>query len=283
MEKRISYSDISSKKIESDLVQNFKDISQVIRLYPKIYPEKFPTEYATDNEYGAKYIFNSKGKLRKTFKMNGYIKFDVAEEAYTLKSDIDIVNYTYFGSKKYPKNTEQVVTGKLNEILGNNINVANTQGERVRKLAECVRLLRPLQARREQRSVLEYFTNHDVYVTERDTLRKCKKEMLKLGLNKKEISKVLHGGTFNDVKFLDGMTVKEKLLHPESKDVLLYNRIPKDSSYDLLPGDDNLLPNNEINLQRNSLVIDDLDEKSEIMNNEIKEEEISKVNVKTQQ
>ena len=56
------------------------------------------------------------------------------------------------------------------------------------------------------------------------------------------------------------MTVKEKLLHPESKDVLLYNRIPNDSSYDLLPGDDNLLPNNEINLQRNSLVIDDLDD-----------------------
>ena len=38
--------------------------------------------------------------------------------------------------------------------------------------------------------------------------------MKRLGLSRKEISKVLHGGAFNDVKFNDGVSVREQLEKP---------------------------------------------------------------------
>ena len=38
--------------------------------------------------------------------------------------------------------------------------------------------------------------------------------MKRLGLSRKEISKVLHGGSFNDVIFNDGVSVREQLSKP---------------------------------------------------------------------
>jgi hypothetical protein len=95
---------------------------------------------------------------------------------------------------------------------------------------------------------------------ERDTLRQCKKEMLSLGLDAKEISKVLHGGAFNEVKFNDGMNVREKQQNPNMKDTISSNEVSNQVNVEI------------INEKRKSLVIEDAIDKSEILDNKIEEE-----------
>lgn len=224
MTMRKAYGDIPRATIEKDLKQNFAEICKVIRLYARIHPERFPFNEAETNPAvrdvsNSDCVFDSKGKLRSVFKMNGIPKFDAEEYSYTLKNVNPKIEYRYFGTKAHPRDTKSYILNKVNEIIGDH-QAINSQGDRVKKLAECVRLLRPLQARRENRSILEFFTNHKLYVVERDTLRACKENMKRLGLSREEISKVLHGGAFNSVKFNDGMTVYAKQSHPEEKDYI---------------------------------------------------------------
>ena len=237
--KAYAYDNLEIKDIEKKIKENYKEICKVIRLYAKIHPEKFPFNDPTANVSDTYLVFNSKGKLRKEFLIKeDFFKFDIEDNAYTFRNRAREFKKEYFGNKARPKDTMTFVLKELNTMLGGKNHVIETQGERVRKLAECVRFLRPLQARRDNRSIFEYITNHDVYVAERDTLRKCKEEMKRLGLSKQEISKVLHGGAFNDVKFNDGLTVRSKQLRPNEKDSI----IPEQ-----LIGDGDLLVNQDVN------------------------------------
>lgn len=208
MEEMRAYTIFSEKEIAANLEENFEEVSKVLGLYVKLYPEKFPAEERERN-----FIFDSKGKLRSTFKsQHNAHKIDFLESAERLADKAENTAKIYYRQFSNPEDSKNFILGKLNEIL--NRQEENPQIDRVTKLAECVRLLRPLQAKRERRSVLQYFTNKKVYVSERDTLRQCKEEMKRLGLSKKEISKVLHGGSFNDVIFNDGVSVREQLSKP---------------------------------------------------------------------
>jgi hypothetical protein len=84
--------------------------------------------------------------------------------------------------------------------------------------------------------------------------------MLSLGLDAKEISKVLHGGAFNEVKFNDGMNVREKQQNPNMKDTISSNEVSNQVNVEI------------INEKRKSLVIEDAIDKSEILDNKIEEE-----------
>ena len=219
MQERRSYANKPIKKVASELNQNFDQICKAVRLYALIHPEKFTREEGVPvSEYNE--VFNSRGKLRTVFKKDGVKKFDSKDLASTFAKRVEDMEYSFFGSARTPKDPRVFIVDKINRIIGGKEQIPNSQGERVRKLAECVRILRPLQARRESRSVFEFLTNHKVYVAERDTLRQCKLEMQRLGLSKEEISKVLHGGSFNNVRFNDGLTVFTKLQHPEQIDTL---------------------------------------------------------------
>lgn len=219
MEDYQAYSRTSIEKIKSDLKQNFYEISKVLRLYVKIHPEKFPLNEpseVTNNDY----VFDSKGKLRSTFKMDSLSKFDREDYAYEFFERLDKISKIDFEKSPNVNVTKAFILKHVKSIIAGNGQKEITQGERVRRLAECVRFLRPLQAKRENRNFWDYFTNRKVYIAERDTLRQCKEEMKALGLSREEISKVLHGGAFNSVKFNDGMTVYMKQLHPENTDYI---------------------------------------------------------------
>ena len=276
-ESRIAYSDISERTIKNDLEQNFKDFSKVVRLYPLLHPERFPRELAVipneAKDYARSYyIFTTKGKLRDVFKMNGTVRFNSADMAYDLKSKSKEVSIFLYGSNNRAQTTERFVYNKVKQIIESRDKIHNSQGDRVRKLAECVRLLRPIQAKREKRTFLDFIINHKVYVAERDVLRKCKQEMTRLGLDRTEISKVLHGGTFQDVKFIDGMTVRRKMMNPNEKDILRSTEVVKQ--------EDNI----EINLDNNKIqqiIVEDaanLDD-SKSVSNEIIEEEVKEVKI----
>ena len=224
MEDYQAYSRTSVKTIKSDLKQNFYEISKVLRLYVEMHPEKFPFDASSDirpNDY----VFDSKGNLRSTFKMDSISKFDREDYAYEFFERLDKISKIDFEKSPNVNVTKTFILKHVKSIIAGNGQKEITQGERVRRLAECVRFLRPLQAKREHRSFWDYFTNRKVYIAERDTLRQCKEEMKRLGLSKKEISKVLHGGDFNSVKFLDGSTVYIKQLHPEDEDTIQMEEI----------------------------------------------------------
>lgn len=269
MELRKAYTDTPTKAIESDLKQNFAEICKVIRLYVRIHPEKFPLQ---EGQFGRNFtdvsvkncIFNTKGKLRSVFKMNGIPKFRADDYASTLKDITPKIDYRYFGTKVNPRDTKSYILNKVNEIIGDP-QAINSQGDRVKKLAECVRLLRPLQAKRENRNIFEFFTNHKLYVAERDTLRACKENMKRLGLSREEISKVLHGGAFNSVKFNDGMTVYSKQLHPEAKDYIQTEELLNSGELfkvDLEPEKVALKDETVLNEHRNSIEVNEAFENS---------------------
>lgn len=255
MTEKKAYTTFSTKKLENELKNNFNEISKVMRLYVELNPDKFPVEERQNN-----HIFNSNGKLRSTFKQkHADIYLDVDLYVEFLKDKAVRTSKEYFGKFTDPKKAQEALLNRVNKIIRKDEPITS-QGDRVARLAECVRLLRPLQAKRENRSILQYFTNHDVYVMERDTLRQCKKEMLSLGLDAKEISKVLHGGAFNEVKFNDGMNVREKQQNPNMKDTISSNEVSNQVNVEI------------INEKRKSLVIEDAIDKSQILDNKIEEE-----------
>jgi hypothetical protein len=209
MEEKKSYSSFSTKEIANDLKNNFNKISKVVGLYVKLNPDKFPL-----HERERSRVFTSKGKLRSVFKQDMKIRgikyeFDALEAASVLRKNAVDTGYQYFRKFSNPKKAQDFLVGKVKTILNGNGELVNSPADKVRKLAECVRLLRPLQAKRDHRSIWEFFTNHKVYVMERDTLQKCKDEIKSLGLSADEITKVLKGKAFNDVVFDDGKTVRE--------------------------------------------------------------------------
>ena len=254
MEEKRAYCTFSKKKIESDLRNNFDEISKVMRLYVELNPEKFPVHERTRD-----YIFDSKGKLRSTFKqVHEDSHYDVDVQAEYLQNKAVRTSNEYYGNYSDPNVAQRVLLNRLNKIIAKDEPIVS-QGDRVERLAQCVRLLRPLQAKRENRSILQYFTNHAVYVMERDTLRMCKAEMKNLGLDPKEISKVLHGGAFNDVKFNDGMTVREKLENQDVKDFVPQNQ------------EVSQVKKEEVNSNRISLIVDDVNEVNDVLDNQIEE------------
>lgn len=204
-----SYDTMSTKKINKNLYKNLKEISGVVRLYAKLYPDKFPME---ERQEGT--VFKRNGKLRKKFVETGTAKTFFDRNANDINENRENVIRQYQGLKNVDR-TKSHILNSINNIITGKEDVPHSNKDKIRKLAECVRLLRPLQARRDKRSVFEYFFNRKVYISERDTLRAGKKAMESLGLAKEEISKVLHGGAFNEVKFNDGQTAKNKLANPE--------------------------------------------------------------------
>ena len=209
MEEKKSYSSFSTKKIAKDLENNFKEISKVVGLYVVLNPNKFPL----DNRVRSR-VFTAKGKLRSVFKQDIKIRgnnyeFGAIDTASELRKNAVETGYQYFRKFSNPQKAQDFLVGKVRTILNGNGELVNSPDDKVRKLAECVRLLRPLQAKRDHRSIWEFFTNHKVYVMERDTLQKCKDEIKSLGLSTTEITKVLQGKAFNDVVFNDGKTVRE--------------------------------------------------------------------------
>jgi hypothetical protein len=209
MEEKKSYSSFSTKEIANDLKNNFNKISKVVGLYVKLNPDKFPL-----HERERSRVFTSKGKLRSVFKQDMKIRdikyeFEALEAASVLRKNAVDTGYQYFRKFSNPQKAQDFLVGKVKTILNGNGELVNSPADKVRKLAECVRLLRPLQAKRDHRSIWEFFTNHKVYVMERDTLQKCKDEIKSLGLSSDEITKVLKGKAFNDVVFDDGKTVRE--------------------------------------------------------------------------
>ena len=168
MEEMRSYTIFSEKQIAENLEENFKEISKVLGLYVKLYPEKFPAAERERN-----FIFKSNGNLRNTFKSRiGVNGIDFFESAERLSDNAENTAKIYYRQFSNPEDSKNFILGKLNTIL--NRQEENPQMDRVTKLAECVRLLRPLQAKRERRSVVQYFTNNKIYVSERDTLRQFK-------------------------------------------------------------------------------------------------------------
>ena len=215
MEQYKSFSKMSVNSINKDLKQNFKEISKVIRLYAKIHPEKFPiNEHVTDVTNNT-YVFNSKGKLRSTFKINSTTSFNTRDTALYLHGTYDDMYKVNFFESKYLFHTKERILNNVIGIINGKGQAPVTQGEKVNRLAECVMFLRPLQSKREHRNLWDFIKNRKAYIAERDTLRQCKEYMQNLGLSRKEISKVLHGGDFNSVRFNDGMTVYDKRLNPD--------------------------------------------------------------------
>lgn len=206
MEDKKAHSLFDKKDIEKDLKENLKEISSVVRLYVKIHPEQFP-----ENERERTAIFNKNGKLRKQFVKTTLSTNHFEQAAIDLEGRTNKISTYYFSKFSSSEEMNQFFTNKIANIIKTNKNEQITEHERIIRLAECVRLLRPLQAKRDNRSVFDFFTKHKIYVAERDTLKSCKEEMKKLGLPKEEISKVLHGGSFGDVKFNDGRNVREIL------------------------------------------------------------------------
>ena len=264
---RKAYADnLSVNNIKNMLISNFADISKVIRIYAKIYPEKLPFNEEVEDVTKNDSIFDSKGKLRKVFSMTSGRGFQSKEFnakgiAEGLRNKSKESALTYFGKNLDARRTQMNVLGKINSYIGGPNPVFQNQGDRVRRLAQCVRYLRPLQAKRENRSFMEFFTNHKVYVAERDTLRQCKEEMKRLGLSREEISKVLHGGSFNDVKFNDGMTVRAKQLRANEKDDMVIENLI--GSEPLIKEEEKVLDKvsvvdiENLNGSRNSIIVED--------------------------
>ena len=267
MTERKAYADnLSVNKIKNMLKSNFADISKVIRIYAKIHPEKLPFNEEVADVTKNEYIFNSNGKLRKVFSMTSgrnfqRRSFNAKEIAEVLRDKSKETSVTYFGKKLDAMKTRNKILGKINSFIGGPNPVFQNQGDRVRRLAQCVRYLRPLQAKRESRSFIEFITNHKVYVAERDTLRQCKEEMKRLGLSREEISKVLHGGSFNDVKFNDGMTVRAKQLRANEKDDMVIENLI--GSEPLIKEEEKVLDKvsvvdiENLNESRNSIIVED--------------------------
>ena len=259
MERNKAYSKMPLKRIENDLKRNFKEISKIVRLYTKIEPEKVPLDGRRSN-----YVFTAKGKVRGTFQIKDHTsEFHYEYNAQTLRNNGMKTSKEFFLGFSSPEAVKDALVNRVTKIINKNGAIANTQGERVVKLAECVRLLRPLQAKRENRSILEFFTNHKVYVAERDALRQCKAEMKQLGLSSEEISKVLHGGAFNDVVFNDGLTAREKQANPTVTDTL-----SQPESGRLV----NVHKIEEHNSKRIGIIVDEVITEMPILENKIEEE-----------
>lgn len=260
MEEKTAYATFSREKIEKDLKSNFNEISSVLRLYAKMHPEKFPIEDRISNA-----VFTSKGKLRNSFKTKDVmLNFDIEDEADILREKTVKTSERYFGKFSGPEEAKTFIVNQVKSIINGKNEVISSQGDRVQRLAECVRFLRPLQARRDQRSFLQFFTKHDIYVAERDALRQCKEEMKRLGLDRKEISKVLHGKAFNDVKFYDGMTVREKQADPTKKDFVEQNGLLSDNVSEVSI--------EEKKFEKMSIIVEGANDANLILDNEILED-----------
>jgi hypothetical protein len=279
MEERKAYANLSIKKLESDLKQKFTEISKVVRLYAKIHPEKFPFNENVADVTNSTYVFDSKGKLRTTFEMEGGSKFNTENIAYILQQKVEQASKIDFEKGASINGKKIYILNHVKSIIDGKGQAPITQGEKVRRLAECVRFLRPLQAKRENRSILEYFTNKKVYIAERETLRQCKAEMKRLGLSKKEISKVLHGGAFNSVRFNDGMTVYAKQLHPEQPDLIQVEELPQvevkniEEKVKIEPEKVVVNDKPEVNENRNLIIVDDAVDNEEVLEFEIVDED----------
>ena len=276
-ESKVYSTNFSTRQIKNNLLSSFKEISKAVRLYAKIYPEKF-------EGVGRNAAFTEDGKVRSVFKTelkyrSGNIKgpviqkFDAETLAESLVTKATKTGDSYFRKYTSPEEAKTALINRVNKIIDGNPETPNTQGERARKLAECVRLLRPLQIKKDNRSIWQFFTNHKVFVAEREMLKECKEQMQRLGLAKEEISKVLHGKSFNDVLFRDGLTAREKLKNPNVKDNI--------ASDELLQIDGLLIPNDEISetksLSKEEIIVEEAMDKLEIANNEIEEAEQSKI------
>ena len=262
MERKNSYCCLSQNKHIENLKRNYKEISKVVGLYVKLNPGIFPVEGRKNDA-----VFDSRGRLRSEFKMPlGTNLDDISKE---LQSDARKIYEKYTNGIVDSAISKDDLVDKVKDIIAEN-------DDNVTKLAKCVRLLRPLQASRERRSRFEYFTNHDIYVAERDALRQCKEEMKRLGLDRKEISKVLHGKAFNDVKFNDGMTVREKNVENyriafEERDALIHREEEKHIAIEHIKIDANEKQLEEKNVNKIAIVIDEINDDNIILDNQIEE------------
>jgi hypothetical protein len=261
MERKNSYRRLSQDKHIENLKQNYKEISKVVGLYVKLNPEIFPVEGRKNDA-----VFDSRGRLRSRFEMPmGTNLGDISKE---LQSDAKKIYEKYTNGIVDSVISKDDLVDKVKDIIAEN-------DDNVTKLAKCVRLLRPLQAIRERRSRFEYFTNHNVYVAERDALRQCKEEMKRLGLDRKEISKVLHGKAFNDVKFNDGMTVREKNVENyriavEQHDTLIHSE-EKHIAIEHIKINANEKQLEEKNVNKIAIVVDEINDDNIILDNKIEE------------
>ena len=267
MERKKASYDLPEKQRLNNLKENYKEISKVFGLYVKLNPNVFPQNERKENSF-----FDNKGNLRSNPKISDVLKNNLPDISKELQNETSDVTNNY-----YTDPAKKIVD--KNHLVDMVKNIIDGKEDSLTKLAKCVRLLRPLQASREQRSRFEYFTNHDVYVAERDTLRQCKEEMKRLGLVHKEISKVLHGKAFNNVKFTDGDTAREK--NEEKYEQALSNREELRFSEEMKANaierkkQANIV--NEIKVEENvnnkvGIVIDELDESRNIISdNQIEE------------
>ena len=88
--------------------------------------------------------------------------------------------------------------------------------------------------------------------------------MKRLGLDRKEISKVLHGKAFNDVKFYDGMTVREKQADPTKKDFVEQNGLLSDNVSEVSV--------EEKKFEKMSIIVEGANDANLILDNEILED-----------